>query len=72
MNPSFRSILIDLLDDPHGIAETVYQDLINFGDSNYPGQCDDIANKTISGEGKNGLRVWIGESAAEDLRKVIS
>ncbi len=68
MNPSFRSLVIDLLDSPNGIAEPVYQNLIAFADRNYPSQCDDIWPKTDSGSNGDDLVVWLNEDDAEELR----
>lgn len=68
MNPSFRSIVIALLDNPNGIAEPIYQDLIALGDRHFPGQCDDIWPKTESGDTPIGLFVWLNEDDAEDLK----
>lgn len=68
MNPSFRSLVIDLLDNPNGIPEPVYQNLIAFGDRNYPSQCDDIWPLTEAGETSLGLFVWLDEDDVEDLR----
>lgn len=64
MNPSFRSLVIDLLDNPNGIPEPTYQNLIAFGDRNYPSQCDDIWPMTDCAESS----VWLNEEDAEDLR----
>ena len=69
MNPSFRQLVIDLLDNPNGIAEPVYQNLIAFADRNYPSQCDDVWPKTDSADTPNGLFVWLNEDDAEELRK---
>jgi hypothetical protein len=69
MNPSFRSLVIDLLDNPHGISEPTYQNLLAFADRNYPGQCDDVWAKTDSAEDvPGGLVVWLNEDDAEELR----
>ena len=66
---SFRSLVIDLLDNPNGIPEPVYQNLIAFGDRNYPSQCNDIWPLTESGGTSLGLFVWLDEDDAEELRK---
>lgn len=68
MNPSFRSLVIDLLDNPHGIPEPTYQNLLAFADRNFPSQCDDVWPKTDSADDANGLVVWLNEDDAEELR----
>lgn len=65
---AFRELVIDLLDDPHGIDEAKYQKLIQFADINFPNMCDDIWSLTDSGESNDGLRVWLDEGDVSDLR----
>ena len=67
---SFRPLVINLLDDADGIAEVTYQHLVEFADANFPNICDDIWTRTESAKSKNdGLRVYLEEHVAEELRK---
>ena len=67
---SFRPLVINLLDDADGISEVTYQHLIEFADANFPNTCDDIWPRTESAKSKNnGLRVYLEEHVAEELRK---
>jgi hypothetical protein len=64
MNPSFRSLVIDLLDNPNGIPQSTFESLMAFGTRNYPEQCDDIWPMTDCAESS----VWLNEEDAEELR----
>jgi hypothetical protein len=68
-NPSFRSLVIDLLDSPNGIPDPTYQILIVLAGRDYPGKCDDIWPLTESNSTPIGLFVWLNEDDAENLRK---
>lgn len=67
---SFRPLVINLLDDADGISDVTYQHLVEFADANFPFDCDDIWPRTESAPSKNnGLRVYLDEHVAEELRK---
>lgn len=63
-NKSFRNLIIDILDDPHGIEAGNYKKLMDFSTQNCPSVMDDVFNSVSGAEG----RVWLDEAAAEDLR----
>jgi hypothetical protein len=67
---AFRNIVIDLLDDPHGIDQQKYHNLVEFASRNYPNLCEDIWIATDSAESNEGFRVWLDEEIAEQLRTV--
>lgn len=62
---AFRHLVIDLLDDPHGIDQSKFAKLVEFSDKNYPDLLIDIFNAV---EGADD-RVWLDEDTAEDFRK---
>ncbi len=68
MNPSFRSLVIDLLDSDGGIPESTYQKLIEFADRNCPNQCDDIWPVTNGAYGHDGYCVYLEKDVAAELR----
>lgn len=61
---AFRNLVIDLLDDPHGIDQSKFAKLVEFSDRNYPDLLIDIFNAV---EGADD-RVWLDENSAEELR----
>ena len=61
---SFRNLVIDILDDSHGIDQSKFAKLVEFSDSNYPDLLTDIFNAV---EGADD-RVWLDENSAEELR----
>jgi hypothetical protein len=66
MKHAFRSLVIDLLDDPHGIDQDKFHALVTFADRNYPHMCDDVFSATDGAED----RVYLDEDTAEELRDV--
>ncbi len=71
MIPNLRSIIINLFDEPHGVAEKTYRDLVAYATSveTSQGEFDDIWAALESGEDFNGkYRFWLGEVQAEELR----
>lgn len=64
MNNSFRSLIISILDDSHGIDNSTYLKLVAFSNLTYPGLLDDVFNSANGGDG----RVWLEEGTAEQLR----
>jgi hypothetical protein len=61
---AFRHLVIDLLDDQHGIDQSKFAKLVEFSDRNYPDLLIDIINAV---EGADD-RVWLDENSAEELR----
>jgi hypothetical protein len=61
---AFRHLVIDLLDDQHGIDQSKFAKLVEFSDRNYPDLLIDIFNAV---EGADD-RVWLDENSAEELR----
>jgi hypothetical protein len=61
---AFRTFVINLLDDPHGIDKTNYNELVNFATRNYPNLLDDVWAAVSGGEN----RIYLEENTAEDLR----
>lgn len=63
-NHPFRNLVIDLLDDPHGIDQSKFAKLVEFSESNYPSLLTDVFD---SAEGVDD-RVWLNENSAEEFR----
>lgn len=61
---AFRHLVIDLLDDQHGIDQSKFAKLVEFSDRNYPDLLIDIFDAV---EGADD-RVWLDENSAEELR----
>jgi hypothetical protein len=61
---SFRNLVIDILDDPHGIDQSKFAKLVEFSDRNYPDLLIDIFNAVDGADD----RVWLDENSAEELR----
>ena len=61
---AFRHLVIDLLDDQHGIDQPKFAKLVEFSDRNYPDLLADVFNSV---EGADD-RVWLDENSAEELR----
>lgn len=63
-NHPFRNLVIDLLDDQHGIDQSKFAKLVEFSESNYPDLLTDVFNIVEGTED----RVWLDENSAEDFR----
>ena len=63
-NHAFKDLIINLLDDPHGIDQSNFAKLVEFSDRNYPDLLTDVFNAV---DGAND-RVWLDENSAEELR----
>lgn len=61
---SFRNLVIDLLDDQHGIDQSTFAKLVEFSDRNYPDLLTDVFNAVDGADD----RVWLDEGSAEELR----
>jgi hypothetical protein len=61
---SFRNLVIDILDDQHGIDQSKFAKLVEFSDRNYPDLLTDIFNAVDGADD----RVWLDENSAEELR----
>ena len=61
---AFRHLVIDLLDDQHGIDQPKFATLVEFSDRNYPDLLTDVFNAV---DGAND-RVFLDENSAEELR----
>ena len=64
MKHAFRSLVIDLLDDPNGIETSKFHSIVTFSDRNYPHLCDDVFQAVDGVED----RVYLDENVAEELR----
>jgi len=65
-NHAFRTMVINLLDDPHGIDEKNFNELVSFANLNYANLLDDVWPSVSGCEN----RVYLEEGTAEDLRNV--
>ena len=63
-NHAFRNLIIDLLDDPHGIDQSKFAKLVEFSNTNYPDILNDVFNSVDGADD----RVWLDEGSAEELR----
>jgi hypothetical protein len=61
---AFRHLVIDLLDDQHGIDQSKFAKLVEFSDRNYPDLLIDIFDAVDGADD----RVWLDENSAEELR----
>lgn len=64
MNHSIRNLVVDLLDDEHGIETAKFESLMKFVEHDYPGICEDIWGAVDGAEN----RVYLNEDVAENLR----
>ena len=62
---SFRSLVIDLLDDADGITEANFRSLMEFAVLNYTDMCNDVFSAVEGGQG----RIYLNEDVAEELRR---
>lgn len=69
MKQDFRNLIIDLLDSPDGIPLPTYQKMVEFTDKHFPNSCDDVWDATESGEGNNGVCIFLDEDFAGELKK---
>ena len=69
MKQDFRNLVIDLLDSPDGIPLPTYQKMVEFTDKHFPNSCDDVWNATKSGEGNNGVCVFLDEDLAGTMHR---
>ena len=63
-NHPFRNLVIDLLDDQHGIDQSKFAKLVEFSERNYPDLLTDVFNIVEGTED----RVLLDENSAEDFR----
>lgn len=62
---SFRLLLIDLLDNEHGLHEKTYEQLQSFSFDNFGHANDDVFQAVDGAED----RVWLEEEDAEEFRR---
>ena len=66
MPHAFRTLVINLLDDPHGIDEKTFNELVSFSARNHAEiLLDDVWGAANGCDG----RVYLDEDTAEELRK---
>jgi len=63
-NHAFKDLIINLLDDPHGIDQSNFEKLVEFSDRNYPDLLTDVFNAVDGADD----RVWLDEGISEELR----